>query len=50
MQGLLIVYPLDPNELGVGDKVSTVIGLALSLSFTADVAAKWVVNAGIANA
>jgi len=48
-QGLLIVYPLDPGPLGVEGKASTVIGLALSLPFTTDVAAKWVVNAGVAD-
>ena len=48
-QGLLIVYPLDTDPLGVGNKVSTVIGLALSLPFTTDMAARWVVNAGVAD-
>lgn len=48
-QGLLVIYPLDPEPLGVVNNVDTVIGLALSLPFTTDMATEWVVNAGIAD-
>jgi len=46
-QGLLVIYPLDPEPLGVVDEVNTVIGLALSLPYTTDMATEWVVNAGV---
>lgn len=48
-QGLLIVYPLDPNPLGVEEKVSCVIGLAISLPFTTDVATEWIINTGVSD-
>lgn len=48
-QGLLIVYPLDPRSLGVEEKISCVIGLALSLPFTTDIATEWVVNTGVSD-
>jgi hypothetical protein len=48
-RGLMIIYPLDPRFLGVEDKVPTVIGLALSLPFTTDIGAEWIVNTGVAN-
>jgi hypothetical protein len=48
-RGLLMVYPLDPGPLGMGGKISSIIGLALSLPFTTDVTAKWVVNVGVAD-
>lgn len=48
-QGLLIIYPLDPEYLGVAYDVPSVIGLALSLPKTSDSATKWVVNAQVAN-
>jgi hypothetical protein len=48
-QGLLIVYPLDPNPLGVEEKITCVIGLAISLPFTTDVATEWIVNTGVSD-
>jgi hypothetical protein len=42
-QGLLIIYPLDPDYLGVAS-VETVIALALSLPQTSDAGTSWVVN------
>lgn len=48
-QGLLIVYPLDPEILGVGQDVPAVIGLGMSLPFTRDAVTEWIVNAGVGN-
>ena len=45
-QGLLIVYPLDAENLGV-DGTDTVIALALSLPKTADSGTSWIVNSMI---
>jgi hypothetical protein len=47
-QGLLIVYPLDPEYMGV-EGVPAVIALALSLPQTSDIATKWIVNSMVAN-
>lgn len=47
-QGLLIIYPLDPNYMGL-DGSTPVIALALSLPQTSDVATKWIVNSMVAN-
>jgi hypothetical protein len=47
-QALLIVYPLDPEYMGL-DGPTTVIALALSLPQTSDVATKWIVNSMVAN-
>jgi hypothetical protein len=46
-QGLLIVYPLDPQPLHA--QVRAVIGIALSLPKTSDEAIKYVVNRGVAD-
>ena len=45
--GLLLIYPLDPQILRTEDAVQAVIGLALSLPFTTDLGSQWIVNAGI---
>lgn len=47
-QGLLIVYPLDPEYMGL-NSATPVIALALSLPQTSDVATKWIVNSMVAN-
>lgn len=47
-QGLLILYPLDAEHLGVS-QVDTVIALALSLPQTSDAGATWVVNSMVSN-
>lgn len=47
-QGLLIVYPLDPDYMGL-NSAPPVIALALSLPQTSDVATKWIVNSMVAN-
>lgn len=47
-QGLLIVYPLDPEYMGL-NSAPPVIALALSLPKTSDVATKWIVNSMVAN-
>ncbi|CAH2606074.1 Z1 domain-containing protein (plasmid) [Rhodovastum atsumiense] len=47
-QGLLIVYPLDPEPLGV-TSTDAVIALALSLPNTSDSATKWIVNSGVSD-
>ncbi len=47
-QGLLIIYPLDPEYMGLNGSTA-VIALALSLPQTSDVATKWVVNSMVAN-
>ncbi len=45
-QGLLIVYPLDPEPLGV-HSVDTVVALAMSLPRTGDDGADFIVNSGV---
>ena len=45
-QGLLIIYPLDPEPLGV-TSVDTVVALALSLPKTSDAGADFIVNSGV---
>jgi hypothetical protein len=47
-QGLLIIYPLDPEYLHVPQS-SAVIALALSLPQTSDADATWIVNSMVAN-
>ncbi len=47
-QGLLIVYPLDPDYMGA-EGAPAVIALSLSLPQTSDAAARWVVNGMVAN-
>jgi hypothetical protein len=47
-QGLLIIYPLDAEQLGVS-ATDAVIALALSLPETSDEGAAWVVNSLVAN-
>jgi len=46
--GLLIVYPLDPIPLGIGE-IDAVIGVALSLPRTSDGASTSIVNWGVAD-
>jgi hypothetical protein len=47
-QGLLLIYPLDPQYLQINyDK--PVIALALSLPITSDDGAEWVINRKVAN-
>lgn len=46
-QGLLIIYPLDPSHLGVGDVVDTVIAIGVSLPNTSDEGTDWIVNEGL---
>jgi hypothetical protein len=47
-QGLLLIYPLDPEYLGI-PQTEPVIALALSLPQTSDVGAKWIVNSMVSN-
>jgi hypothetical protein len=47
-QGLLIVYPLDAEGLGVIG-TDTVVALALSLPHTSDSGTSWIVNSGLPN-
>lgn len=47
-QGLLIIYPLDPEHLGIPQTVP-VIALALSLPHTSDAGATWIVNSMVSN-
>lgn len=47
-QGLLIVYPLDAEHLGVAE-TDTVIALALSLPETSDDGATWIVNSMVSH-
>jgi Z1 domain len=47
-QGLLIIYPLDPETLGI-NQTDAVIALALSLPNTSDAGTSWVVNAVVSN-
>ncbi|MCK4134949.1 Z1 domain-containing protein [Ralstonia nicotianae] len=47
-QGLLIIYPLDPQYLGV-QGTDAVIALSLSLPQTSDVDTKWVTNSMVSN-
>lgn len=48
-QALLIIYPLDAVELGVGG-IDTVIALALSFPHTSDAGQNWVVNRALLGA
>jgi hypothetical protein len=47
-QGLLIIYPLDAGDLGIGH-TDSVIALALSLPNTSDAGTSWVVNRMVSN-
>jgi hypothetical protein len=47
-QGLLIIYPLDPEYLGV-PQTDAIIALALSLPQTSDAGATWIVNRMVSN-
>ncbi|MDW3681603.1 Z1 domain-containing protein [Cupriavidus sp. CV2] len=47
-QGLLIIYPLDPEYLGI-PQTDAVIALALSLPQTSDAGATWIVNSMVSN-
>jgi hypothetical protein len=47
-QGLLIIYPLDPEYLGMS-RAEPVIALALSLPHTSDAGTMWVVNSIVSN-
>ena len=47
-QGLLIVYPLDPEYLGV-PQPDPIIALALSLPRTSDAGTTWIVNGMLSN-
>jgi hypothetical protein len=47
-QGLLIIYPLDPQYLDV-PHVDAVIALALSLPQTSDAGTTWIVNSMVSN-
>jgi hypothetical protein len=47
-QGLLIIYPLDAEPLGV-TSTDAIIALALSLPHTSDSAISWVVNSGVSD-
>ena len=47
-QGLLIVYPLDPQHLGLSQS-DPVIALALSLPQTSDAGTTWIVNSRVSN-
>ncbi|ACG78838.1 conserved hypothetical protein [Phenylobacterium zucineum HLK1] len=47
-QGLLMVYPLDPEPLGV-ENLDAVIGVALSLPYTSDGQSSAIVNRGVAS-
>jgi hypothetical protein len=48
-QGLLLIYPLDPEYLGVPYR-EPVIALALSLPQTSDAGTTWIVNGMVSNA
>jgi hypothetical protein len=48
-QGLMIIYPLDPEPLGVPGN-EPVIAIALSLPRTSDATKTWIVNRGISGA
>ena len=49
-QGLLVVYPLDAEHLGLdGSHNDIVVALALSLPQTSDAGTTWVVNSMVAN-
>jgi hypothetical protein len=47
-QGLLIIYPLDAETLGV-DYTDAVIALALSLPNTSDAGTSWIVNSMVSS-
>lgn len=47
-QGLLIIYPLDPEHLGIS-QTEPVIALALSLPQTSDAGTTWIVNSMVSN-
>ncbi|CAJ0805146.1 Z1 domain-containing protein [Ralstonia thomasii] len=47
-QGLLLIYPLDPEYLGVAHN-EPVIALALSLPHTSDAGTSWIVNSMVSN-
>lgn len=47
-QGLLLIYPLDPEYLGVPHR-EPVIALALSLPQTSDAGTAWIVNSMVSN-
>ncbi|MEV4782137.1 Z1 domain-containing protein [Burkholderia sp. LMU1-1-1.1] len=47
-QGLLLIYPLDPEYLGISSS-EPVIALALSLPQTSDAGTTWVVNSMVSN-
>jgi hypothetical protein len=47
-QGLLIIYPLDPEHLGL-PQTDPVIALALSLPQTSDEGTTWIVNSMVSN-
>ncbi len=47
-QGLLIIYPLDPEYVGV-PHTKAVIALALSLPQTSDAGTTWIVNSMVSN-
>lgn len=48
-EGLLLIYPLDPEPLGVS-ATDAVIAVALSLPRTADATRSWIVNRGTVDA
>ncbi len=47
-QGLLMIYPLDPEYLGIPHK-EPVVALALSLPQTSDAGTSWIVNSMVSN-
>jgi hypothetical protein len=47
-QGLLIIYPLDAETLGV-DYTDAAIALALSLPDTSDAGSSWIVNSMVSS-
>lgn len=47
-QGLLLIYPLDPEYLGIPSS-EPVIALALSLPQTSDAGTTWIVNSMVSN-
>lgn len=47
-QGLLLIYPLDPEYLGIPNS-EPVIALALSLPQTSDAGTTWIVNSMVSN-
>lgn len=47
-QGLLIIYPLDPEHLDVPN-IEAVIGLTLSLPHTSDARASWIINSAVSD-